>query len=248
MAKIEVVLPGFPGKTSRGALGFCNIVLVRNEKNILFDVGHFSDRPLLISELKKRGLRLEDIDVVVLSHLHYDHCLNVDLFEGSVILVSEEELEYASSNEPQRLGDFYVSKIIVDLIEDKKIMSAEDGMELERGVRVIKTPGHTPGGISLIIEGERRIAIAGDIVKNAWEFRRGMPEGLYGRESDAKESINKLKEMADLIIPGHDRCFLYKKGRGEISFASDLDLRIFAKMDFETDRWTFFSISTTKTA
>ncbi len=249
MAKVEVVLRGFPGKTNRGALGFCNITLVRGDRTILFDTGHFSDRPLLVSELDKRGIGLGDIELVVLSHLHYDHCLNIDLFERAKIVVSEEELKYASSDEPRRLGDLFVPRAIMSLMEGREIVRVEDGMGLDEGVNVLKTPGHTPGSISLIVEDYNvKVALAGDAVKNAWEFKNGVPEMFYGSRSDALESIRKLRDVADMIVPGHDRCFLYEKGEGKVIFANDLDLQIFARMDLEGDRWNAFSISTTKSA
>lgn len=243
--KVDVILAGFPGRTNRGVLGFCNVTLVQAEKNILFDTGHFADRSLLISELRKRGLKPRDVDIVILSHLHYDHCLSIDLFKKAEVVISSEELKYASSSKPQKLGDFYIPRHVVDMLKGREVIEAEEGTEIEEDVYLLETPGHTPGSISLVVEERNgRTVIAGDAAKNAWEFKHNRLETFYGEEADAVRSIKKLKKVADLVIPGHDRCFLYDKKKGEISFLSDLDLRVFVRVSPDVNHWTTFSIST----
>lgn len=243
MTEIKVLLQGFPGKTSRGLLGFCNITLIKNDKVMLFDSGFFSDRHLLISALTQEKIRPEDIEIVILSHLHYDHCINVELFRDATVVVSKRELEYALSDDPKRAGDLYVSEHTAKLIKTGKILEAYEGLKLSENVQVIETPGHTPGSISLVISGDKNTVITGDAVKNAWEFKTGTAEMFYGEKSDVINSINKIKDLADFVIPGHDRCFLYNKKSGDLTFCGDLSLQLYARLHPHIDQWTILALS-----
>ena len=90
----RVLLPGIPGGTSRGYLGFCTVYLFRlDDRWALFDVGHYGDRHLLQAALSAAGLTPGEIEFVVLSHLHFDHSLNLPLFPRAEIFISAAELD-----------------------------------------------------------------------------------------------------------------------------------------------------------
>ena len=80
MAKITTVLHGFSMGTSQGNLAFCGVTLIEGTKRILVDVAHNGRRQLLMDKLAERGLTPDDIDYVFLTHAHWDHVLNIDLF------------------------------------------------------------------------------------------------------------------------------------------------------------------------
>ena len=81
MVKITQILPGLSIRTSVGMIGACAITLIENEgKLILIDTGHFGNRTHLIKALENNGIDPKNIEIVVLTHLHWDHCLNIDLF------------------------------------------------------------------------------------------------------------------------------------------------------------------------
>jgi len=239
--EVDILLQGFPGRTSRGALGFCNITLIKSDRLILYDTGHFSDRLNLINEFKKRTIPLEKVDTIVLSHLHFDHCLNIDLFKNAEIILDEKELEYALSNEPEKVGDYYIPKYLIPIIKEKEFINAEEELEIANRVYVLKTPGHTPGSISLLIDnGERKIAIVGDAIKNAWEFIKGKPEQVYGKIKDAIESIKKIKELNAIIIPGHDAHFIFEKNI--VKYLEKVSLKLIVKTLPYSDDWSIYTI------
>lgn len=175
LTEVKVLLQGFPGKTSRGLLGFCNITLIKSDVTILFDTGFFSDRHLLTQKLEQEKIRPEDVEIVVLSHLHYDHCINVELFKKATVIVSKRELEYALSDEPKKAGDLYVSEHTARLIKTGRVLEAVEGLKLSANTKVIETPGHTPGSISLVVDGEKRRLSQETLLKTLGNSRMGLP-------------------------------------------------------------------------
>ncbi|MEM1575287.1 MAG: MBL fold metallo-hydrolase [Candidatus Methanomethylicia archaeon] len=239
--KVDILLPGFPIKTNRGVLGFCNITLVESNKLILYDTGHFSDRKNLIQEFKKRRISPENIEIVVLSHLHFDHCLNIDLFKNAEIILDEKELEYALSNKPEKIKDFFIPKFLIPIIKRRGFTNVKENLEIANKVYVLKTPGHTPGLISLFVkDGRKKFAIVSDAIKNAWEFMKGKPEQIFGKDEEAKESVKKIKKLNSIIIPGHDKCFIFEKNK--IRYLKKASLKIIAKSSPYNDKWDVYSI------
>ncbi len=81
MATLDVLTYGFGLATDQGSVGYSTNSLLRvGNHNILIDTGPSSRRPFLVKALKAHGLETDDIDIVILTHMHWDHCQNTDLF------------------------------------------------------------------------------------------------------------------------------------------------------------------------
>ena len=106
MPDIDFILEGWSVGMDQGNAAFCGVTLIRGAtKNILVDVAHVGRRSLLVENLAKAGLTPADIDTVVLTHSHWDHILNADVFKNAEFLLHPNEIEYAKAPHPQRLGD-----------------------------------------------------------------------------------------------------------------------------------------------
>ena len=80
MATLDVLTYGFALSTDQGSFGYSTNSLLRaGNNNILVDTGPSSRRPFLVKSLKAKGLEAADIDIVVLTHMHWDHCQNLSL-------------------------------------------------------------------------------------------------------------------------------------------------------------------------
>jgi glyoxylase-like metal-dependent hydrolase (beta-lactamase superfamily II) len=205
--KATVLIPGFPGKANMTFLGWSSAVLLRNEEQIcLFDTGGHGARIVLLDALRAVGIRPEQVRTVFLSHLHFDHCANADLFPQATFVTSREEWEYA-----ERTDSPLVLSAMLPFLRGAKRRFAADGEECFPGLRTLIVPGHTPGCLAAALRQEGRTwIIAGDAVKNRAELRSGRV-GITLEAEQSARSIERIRTMADRVLPGHD-CWLTVKG------------------------------------
>ena len=216
--EIDVLVQGFPGRmVCHGGLGWSTIALVRGEgRVILVDVGSFSMRKGLTEQLAKRGLEPEDVTDVILSHSHYDHSLNWILFRHARIIIGARELAW-SLNEPW--GEGPVPELYMRELESwPTLLPVADGQEFMPGFKAHAAPGHTPGHLVYVLEGEKSDAVfTGDAAKNRAELLSRKADATY----DAKlstVSIEKIWELwkkrrGSVLIPGHDLPMTQEAGR-----------------------------------
>ena len=206
MSKIDVLTYGFALVTDQGNVGYSTVSLVETDgRRILIDTGPASRRLWLLKALESRGLGFEDIDTLILTHLHWDHCQNADLFTHSRVLVHPREIDYAQN--PNR-HDVMSASYFADMLRKLKVDPISDGDEVAPGVSIIDTPGHTRGHISIVAEhdGERAL-VAGDAMPDGGTVRRKLPYNVFWDVNDATESVEKMLAASDVFYPGHDRPF-----------------------------------------
>ncbi|MCU1486610.1 MAG: fold metallo-hydrolase [Actinomycetia bacterium] len=166
--------------------------------------------------LADAGFAVEDIDTVVCTHLHFDHVgWNTRLVDGEWVvtfpnaryLFGRVEWEHWQVTE----GEF--SNNIVDTVHPVVDAGAADLVEVDHvlcpEVRLVPTPGHTPGHVSVVIEsGGERAVITGDMAHHPIQFAE--PELGAPADTDshlaAKTRRVFLAERADdgaLVIGTH---------------------------------------------
>jgi N-acyl homoserine lactone hydrolase len=142
---------------------------------ILFDTGiapmdeetrkHYLPRGRSVEEvLMDLGLGLGDVDLVANCHLHADHAGGNSKLPTVPIYVQEDELAAAPSTDytyPEYTFDF----------PDARLEVVRGETEMVPGVRLIPTPGHSPGHQALVVDTRAgRILLAGQAFNNASEF------------------------------------------------------------------------------
>ena len=202
-----------------------------NDENILIDTSFGNpDRPDLkawecqrplgqaqepIAQLRKLGVRPDDIGIVVNTHLHDDHCGNNILFKNSKFFVQKEELRHAfvpDDNERDESGPF-CNRLDFDHPLNYQLMNGD--YEVADGVRVICTPGHTAGHQSVVVRlGDRNLIIASDAVFTEENWTRNVMPGIVYDSVAYMNSIKKLKSIKNSTIYfSHDMDFFIKSPR-----------------------------------
>lgn len=201
--KYDVLIAGSNLKLATGFLGISTVVLLEaGGKKILYDTGGYTSRQGLRDALKARGLGPIDIDVVFLSHLHFDHVHNINMFPEAKVLVSKTEWEYAKN--PHENDDFMPFGIHYYL--ERMDLEFYDGEgELEPGLSFFPAPGHTPGLYSMVFESGDRgtIVIAGDAIKYPKEAMLKQCDMAFDTLESGTATINRILDMGDVFVPGH---------------------------------------------
>ena len=217
MPRIDVLADGYPLTTDAGTLAYCSILLIEGEKRLVFDSGHVGRRNLLLSRLAARGLGPQDIDLVLLSHAHWDHVQNCDLFENATILLHPHERLYASR--PHR-NDWATPRWTGTVLETLRLQEAGEGYEVMPGCRVIELPGHSAGTIGLEVETDAgRCWVVSDALPNGRAALTGKVSYIFWNQALAEASVKRCLAADALLYPGHDRPFRVRDG--EAVYASE---------------------------
>lgn len=147
------------------------------------------------------GLRPEDVDVIIHTHLHNDHCENDRKCPHARVYVQKAELEFFRN--PHPIDHRYDT----DLLEGVNVVAVEGDAEIADGIQVLFTPGHTPGTQSVVVNTRRgKVAIAGFCCngENFPGLGQVVAPGVHINVIEAYESAQRVRETADLLIPLHD--------------------------------------------
>jgi N-acyl homoserine lactone hydrolase len=215
VVNFKTIIQGYPGKSpSHGGLGWSTVSLLTvGDERILVDCGSFGVRGTLLKNLKTLGITPESISTVLLTHLHWDHCVNWTLFPGATIMVGEMELEWAlkQSTGSHQLPELYVEA----LASSSRLRVIVPGEEVLNNIVAYHVPGHTPGHLFYYISRERDdIIIAGDAGKTRTELTSGAADMTMDQDA-SKRSIQSLWDMwavkpGTILVPGHDMPMVLK--------------------------------------
>lgn len=194
------------------------------KETILVDAGGSSEysagvgRPVkeiqtLESGLNKLGLTFGDIDLVILTHLHFDHVAQASRFSKARFLVQRDELEFARNPHPSVARGYHR-----EFFEGLNFEVINGDARVCDEVSVLSTPGHTPGGQSVSIKTAQGTAIIAGLCTIRDNFEppspaRGMlvtTPGIHTNVLEAYDSVLRIKEMADIILPLHEYEFIDK--------------------------------------
>ncbi len=187
MAEVKILVEGYTTADTKyaGEEKTCSTITLVIDKDIVMvvDPGVLEDQGILIDKLRQEGLKINDVNIVCITHSHIDHYRNIGMFPTA------KTLEYWG------LWD-------KNIVEDWKKQFTKD-------IKIIKTPGHNYDGISLLVKTEQGIiAIVGDVF---WKENFPAEDSYASDKEKLKESRKKILELADWIIPGHGKMYKVKK-------------------------------------
>lgn len=143
--------------------------------------------------LTKHGVRVEDVTAIVNTHLHYDHCGQNHSLDAPVY-VQQAEVEAA------RKPGYTVPEWAA--IPPGRLREIDGDATIADGVKVLATPGHTPGHQSVLIESQAGCAvIAGQAVFWAGEWEDRRVSELNAEDTSAGQpSLERLQALQPLAV------------------------------------------------
>ncbi len=177
-----------------------------------FPITSYTEDNRLDKILNKLGYELKDVRGIILSHLHWDHAGGLEFFRGLRVplYVHAEELKYAYYALATRedLGGYH--RHYMDLRFNWRAIHGNE-MELFSGVKVILTPGHTPGLLALNVDlkNSAPFIVTSDTCFLKPNYYEDKPQGWLMRDRrawwDSLRRIQNLAARSDAnVILGHD--------------------------------------------
>ncbi|MDH5815358.1 MAG: MBL fold metallo-hydrolase [Candidatus Nezhaarchaeota archaeon] len=176
-----------------------NSYIIEDGIRVLVDPGHQNHLQSLIEFMREDGLELRDIDYIIVTHAHVDHC-------GAVHEIQKQYDVKVAMHESEKQYMYEQSKFFLRLLGlsfapfnvDHWFKGDESNFE-GLDVLILHTPGHTPGSIS-IYSPTQKYLITGDLV-----FEGGVGRtDLGGDSSLLARSIERVSQLdVELLLPGH---------------------------------------------
>ncbi len=186
---------------------YANSYVLVDNRLILIDTSSESDAKKILTYLDKAKIKPRDLVSIFITHVHPDHVSGLARIKrdavGAKVVSSKVEAEYISK---RRVYDGPPGAERQKQPPTPVDIALEDGQSHD-GLRVIYTPGHTRGSISLLDE-TRSLLIAGDAANN--ESGLGPMDDAYNVDPrQHRESIKKLATFHfDNAVFGHGRPIL----------------------------------------
>ncbi len=179
-----------------------------NEK-LAFELPQQTDEQTIPAQLRLAGFATDDVDAVVNSHLHFDHCGGNKHLTKATTYVHVDEIREARSPEPFEVLGY------ADTSWDHpgaRFSLLSGDVELAKGLHLFHTPGHTIGHYSLLveIEGRRPLLFMADVSYTPAAYAKDQQAGFHWDPVAGVRSIRRIKQLA-------------KEWDAEIFFTHDMD-------------------------
>ncbi|KNE84260.1 MULTISPECIES: MBL fold metallo-hydrolase [Streptomyces] len=219
--------------------GICEVAVqtwvLRSEgKTILIDtgVGNHKERPYapawghleldFLGNLERAGVRPDDVDIVVNTHLHVDHVgwntrledrTWVPTFRNATYLMPKADFEFWNpANNPKIAGG-----VNQNVFEDSvapvhaagQVLLWETGHEIDANLRLRATPGHTPGSsVVMLASGSEHAVFVGDLMHSPFQVMRPEHNSCFCEDAPAarrtrREILGRAADSNALVLPAH---------------------------------------------
>ena len=214
---------------------FAVLIQHPDKGNILIDTGDSrnmkEDHPANIDKLYptkefipldralwSEDMRVDDIDQIIITHLHYDHVGGLQEFIGKKasknVIVPEPEARavfFQTIADPSNLGHAYIPKLFAGL-DGVTYSPVKDMFEYAEGITLFVQDAHTAGviGVILRLEGGGSAIFTSDTLYTRDSFYKAMPPAgeLFNSEDEFQNQLNIIKKIKDdtdgVVFFGHD--------------------------------------------
>ncbi len=161
--------------------------------------------------LSSVGITPAEVNIVIQTHLHFDHCGHTRLCKNARVIVQAEELKFAYSPHALFYGSYNLN-----FLKDLRFYTVSGDREILPGIKVIHVPGHSPGTQAVSVATEKGTAIISgfcainenfsppEAMRLRWPV---IAPGVSVNSLQAFDSALKIKGLADIIVPQHEMEF-----------------------------------------
>jgi glyoxylase-like metal-dependent hydrolase (beta-lactamase superfamily II) len=177
----------------------CNTYFIDGPTRILIDPGHTAHFDHVLHGLDQLGVDLADIGLIICTHAHPDHIEAVQLFKDLQALTAIHVQDWSLAKQMEEQIHSLLKLNLDDFAPDFFLSDGELHIE-DLVLKVIHSPGHSPGSIALYWPEEEAL-ITGDVLFEEGVGRTDLPGG-NGKQ--LKESIDALSQLnVATLLPGH---------------------------------------------
>jgi len=231
VAKNVYQLSGMRGAGISGA----NVFLLLDNSVTLVDTGLRGRSANILNEVRRLGYKPSDVAHIILTHHHADHVGSLAELKnatGAKVMAHPADAPYIDGTLPQpgparpkwlgRMLSPFGSMWAAMPAEADKLLNDGDELAILGGIKILHTPGHTPGSICLFVPQEK-LVIVGDLLTHRFGLR--VPSRLF--TVDVGQEVNSIKRLSGLefniIGFGHGRPILREAHQAVTHFAEKLE-------------------------
>ncbi len=167
-----------------------------------------------LTALKQAGVNPEEVEQVVLTHLHWDHCYNTELFPNATFFVQRRELEFAMAPYPDQEAQYEIGIPghipPWQAVRPKMQIVEGDVQDFAKGVHLVSLPGHSPGLMGVAVETSAGVhLIASDHIPLEANWvgdgkMKHIPGAIHSSVEEYYQSFTKIEKIADVVLAAHD--------------------------------------------
>jgi len=167
--------------------------------------------------LGKVGLKPSDIDMIIVSHPHFDHVDGLELFKetNAIVYVQRDSYRFMVEEGPEssiiRKDGLFPRKkdaaALLDLAWEGKLKILDGDTEILPGIRTIKVGGHFPGlQITVVQTSAKPVILASDSVHQYDNLEKNIGMGLFqGSFKDMTKAYDTIRQLNGIVVAGHDK-------------------------------------------
>ena len=188
-----------------GIVNFDFIRKIRDERGDRYYLKEKKEWDLKL-QLDSIGITTDDIDIIINTHLHWDHIGGNSLFRNAKFYIQKEDVYWALLGSKSTPHFFKQNRSnIINILDKVEIIDGD--VKIDEGIRLAKVGGHTPGSQIVLVDTKiGTVALTGDVIPKYenWEYNWPGPAGNIWNLSELINAYSIIKKYSDIIIPGHD--------------------------------------------